>query len=210
MHPKSGCVRVASIHVKTCRLHRVLTAMTAAASRTDLLRSTAESFCKAFVSGTSPTEILDNYFTLNASITEHGPSWAAERLPFLGQTFRGRRQRDSAHSSGSTCDDYYDLLTSTLSFHPTEKTLRSSDQFLVDPEAKGTNGRGSVTVNLQAEFKSVKTGKGWKEEFVYVLSEFDGQGKIGCQELWYVSIELPSQQPHWVVHCALVIYGRTQ
>lgn len=165
--------------------------MTAAASRADLLRSTAESFCKAFVSGISPTEILDDYFTLNASITEHGPSWATERLPFLGRTFQGRRQRDSAHSNGSTCDDYYNLLTSTLSFHPTAKTLPSSDQFLVDPEAAGTNGKGSVTVKMQAEFKSVRTGKGWEEEFVYVLSEFDGEGKIGCQELWYVFTELP-------------------
>ena len=65
-------------------------------------------------------------------------------------------------------------------------------------------------MKLQAEFKSVKTGKGWEEEFVYVMSEFDGEGKIGCQELWYVSIELPSLQPHWVVHCALGIYERTQ
>lgn len=171
-------MRVTSTHVTTCRLHRVVTAMTAAASRADSLRSTAESFCKAFVSGTSPTTILDDYFTPNASITEHGPSWAAERLHFLGRMFQGRRQQDSAHNSGSTCDDYYDLLTSTLLFHPTEKTLPSIDEFLVDPEAKGTNGRGSVTVKLQAEFKSVKTGKGWKEDFVYVLSEFDGEGRL--------------------------------
>lgn len=41
-----------------------------------------------------------------------------------------------------------------------------------------------MTVKLQAGFKSVRTGKGWEEEFVYVLSEFDDEGRIGRQELW--------------------------
>lgn len=161
--------------------------MTAATSRADLLRSTAESFCKAFVSGASPTEILDRYFTANASILEHGPSWAAERLPFLGRIFQGRRYDGYTTKSRSTCDDYYDLLTSTLSFHPTEKTVPSRNQFLVDAEAKSTSQNGldgAVSVKLQAKFKSVKTGKEWEEEFVYVLSDFDQDGKIGRQELW--------------------------
>ena len=164
--------------------------MTDSASRADLLRSTAESFCKAFVSGTAPTEMLERYFTSNPQIHEHGPSWATERLPFLGKTFQGRRQQKSSggshSSSGTTCDDYYDLLTATLSFHPTEKTLPSSDQFVVDARATGSGGgsKGAVTIKLQAEFKSVKTGKGWKEEFVYILSDFDEDGKIGRQELW--------------------------
>ena len=158
-------------------------------TRAKLLHSTAEAFCTAFVSGTPPTELLDTYFTFHPSIIEHGPSWATERLPFLGKTFRGRRLqhiRDgSAFSSGTTCDDYYDLLTSTLSFHPNENTLPTSDQFIVDPDAKSSSGsKGVVTVKLQAEFKSVKTGKGWAEEFVYVLSDFDDGGKIGRQELW--------------------------
>ena len=158
-------------------------------TRAELLHSTAEAFCTAFVSGTSPTELLDTYFTSNPSITEHGPSWATKRLPFLGKTFRGRRLqhiRDgSPSSSGTTCDDYYDLLTSTLSFHPNEDTLPSRDQFIVDPEAKSSSGsKGIVTVKLHAVFKSVKTGKGWAEEFVYVLGDFDDGGKIGSQELW--------------------------
>ena len=164
--------------------------MSATISREDTLRSTAEAFCRAFVSGTAPTEVLDRYFTSNASITEHGPSWATERLPFLGKTFQGRRQPQfSAHSDSGkgtgTCDDYYDLLTSTLSFHPNDKTFPGREQLVVDVNAKGPSGsRGVVTVKLQAEFKSIKTGKGWAEEFVYVLSDFDEEGKIGCQELW--------------------------
>ncbi|KAL8830401.1 MAG: hypothetical protein Q9191_001454 [Dirinaria sp. TL-2023a] len=163
--------------------------MATSTSRTDLIRNTAESFCKAFVSGASPTQTLDHYFTSNPSITEHGPSWASKRLPFLARTFHGRRRQKSGGGatagSGSTCDDYYDLLTSILSFHPTEKTLPPSDQFVVDAEAKSVNGnKGVVTIKLRAEFKSIKTGRAWQEEFVYVLSDFDEEGKIGTQELW--------------------------
>ena len=161
--------------------------MTASNNRAAQIKSTSESFCKAFISGAAaPTEILDKYFTANAKICEHGPSWAATRLPFLGKTFQGRRQQNSSNNNGSTCDDYYDLLSSTLSFHPTDRTLPSSDQFVVDSEAVGPGGglKGVVTIKLHAEFKSVRTGKGWEEEFVYVLSEFDEDGKIGCQELW--------------------------
>lgn len=43
---------------------------------------------------------------------------------------------------------------------------------------------GSVTIKLHARFSSVKTGKSWDEDFVYVLSEFDDDMKIGSQELW--------------------------
>lgn len=163
--------------------------MTDPAARANKIRSTAVSFCDAFTSGVAPTEMLDKYFTANPSIHEHGPSWAAERLPFLGNTFRGRRQQSSTggpHSpGGTTCDDYYDLLTATLSFHPTKNTVPPGNQFVVDAEAMSPGGeKGAVTIKLQAEFKSIKTGKGWEEEFVYVLSDFDEDGKIGRQELW--------------------------
>ena len=43
---------------------------------------------------------------------------------------------------------------------------------------------GTVTIKLHAEFASVKTGKGWEEDFIYVLSDFDEDMKIGSQELW--------------------------
>ncbi|KAL8794296.1 MAG: hypothetical protein Q9195_003122 [Heterodermia aff. obscurata] len=152
-------------------------------TRASLLRSTAESFVKAFVAGTSPTSILNTYFTSSAQIYEHGPAWANARLPFLGKTFTGRRQ--SGSDGGSTCDDYYDLLTRTLSFHPTEGTVPASAEFVVDAEALGPGGgRGVVTVKMRAGFKSIKSGGGWEEEFVYVLSGFDDEGRIGRQELW--------------------------
>lgn len=149
-------------------------------SRTaDCMRDTAEAFCKAFVSGASPQETLDKYFSSCPKIIEHGPTWATERLPFLGRTFQGRRTKGALGlSPKTTCDDYFDLLTSTLAFHPTDDTLPSKEQFMVDPEL------GTVTIKLHAKFTSIKTGKSWEEDFIYVLSEFDEDMKIGRQELW--------------------------
>jgi len=148
-------------------------------STAERLRSTAEGFCKAFVAGAPSSDILDRFFTANPKILEHGPDWANERLPFLGVTFEGRRPSTKSHEPKSkTCDDYYDLLTSVLSFHPTDDTVPPREDFMVDPERK------TVTIKLHAKFTSVKTGKSWEEDIVYVLSEFDKDFKIGSQELW--------------------------
>lgn len=148
-------------------------------SKAERLRSKAYEFCNAFVAGESPTRILDQYFTPTARILEHGPVWAQERLPFLGQTFQGRGPTLAGDRSVKhTCDQYYDLLSATLTFHPTKDTVPPKEDFLVDPE------QGTVTVKLRARFASVQTGKSWEEEFVYILSEFDDDGKIGSQELW--------------------------
>lgn len=145
----------------------------------DRFRSTAEGFCKAFVAGAPPTETLDKYFTAKPRILEHGPEWARERLPFLGITFEGRRPPGKAHEESSkTCDDYYDRLTSVLSFHRLGDTLPPKEQFMVDAERK------TVTIKLHAKFTSVKTGRSWEEHFIYVLSEFDEDYRIGSQELW--------------------------
>jgi len=146
----------------------------------DRMRATAYDFCKDFVSGScTPSETLDKYFTSNPRITEHGPSFANDRLPFLGVTFEGRRPTPASKSTPSqTCDDYYHHLTKTLSFHPSEDTLPPKEQLSVDPQ------RGTVTIKLHAKFASLKTGKSWEEDFVYLLSEFNEEGKIGCQEMW--------------------------
>lgn len=149
-----------------------------------VLRASAYAFCHAFVAGENPTQILDKHFTVNARIFEHGPPWAQVRLPFLGRTFQGRRSvganegpYDQAFGT-SKCDDYYELLTSVLSFRPGENTLPSEEDLMVD------SVNGTVTVKLHATFASVQTGKSWQEDFVYILSEFDVDGKIGSQELW--------------------------
>ena len=144
---------------------------------TERLREAAEGFCSAFVAGEPPPNILDKFFTRNAKILEHGPSWARRRLPFLGQTFQGRKA-GSGNDDALTCDRYYEILTSILSFHPLENTVPPKEDFMID------GLKGTVTVKLHAEFSSIKTGKRWEEDFVYVLSEFDDEGKIGSQELW--------------------------
>ena len=141
------------------------------------MRSTALNFCRSFGAGLSGPECLDKFFTPSPKITEHGPHWANERLPFLARTFVGRRHSE-AKGTTSTCDDYYHLLTSTLALVPGTVNIPSKQDVAADPD------HGIVTVRLQAKFKSVKTGKAWLEDFVYVLSEFDEEGKIGCQQLW--------------------------
>jgi hypothetical protein len=67
-------------------------------------------------------------------------------------TFQGR-WAEATSNAKTTCDDYYDLLTSTLSFHPSDNTMPSKERFMVDPVL------GSVTTKLHARFASVKTGK---------------------------------------------------
>ncbi|KAI9720373.1 MAG: hypothetical protein M1812_002879 [Candelaria pacifica] len=155
-------------------------------TRSHLLRSQAQAFCSAFLKGTSPTETLDTFFTSSPKITEHGPSWATSRLPFLGKTFHGRRSSSSGAEKGSTCDDYFELLAATLSFHPNEDTFPPAEGFIVDPgtNVAGGSGSGAVSVVAHAKFASVAAGTAWEEDFIYRLSEFDEQGNIGHWEIW--------------------------
>ena len=156
------------------------TTATSPIAKAETLHSTSHAFCIAFLSGASPYETLDKYFTSHPTILEHAPSWASQRLPFLGIEFSGRRPPATSHKpEGRTCDDYYDLLSSTLKFHPPdEEAWPRKEDFVVDAE------RGIVVIKLKGRFESMSTGKGWDEEFVYLLSEFDGEGRIGRQELW--------------------------
>ena len=152
-------------------------------ARSSLLRSKTYAFCQAFLESKKPSDILDTYFTPRPQITEHGPSWAISRLPFLGRTFHGRKNsgHSSADSSSSTCDDYFSLLAWTLSFYPDKHTFPPSSEFIVDASA-GENG--VVSAVAHAKFESVVTGKSWEEDFIYRLSEFDGEGRIGHWEIW--------------------------
>ena len=61
------------------------------------------------------------------------------------------------------------------------------EEFIVDAETRINGmetGRGAVSVVAKAVFESVKTGKRWEEMFVYRLSGFDEEGRIGCWEIW--------------------------
>ena len=150
------------------------------------MRLVAEEFCKAFVAGMAPTAMLTRFFAPAPKITEHGPAFAKARLPFLATPFRGRRQA-GMHGNGTrdTCDDYYDILSSILSFHPHPGTVPPKESFLVacTQDADG-RWQGGVTIKLHASFSSIKTGRTWSEDFVYVLSEFDDETKIGHLEIW--------------------------
>ena len=81
-------------------------------------------------------------------------------------------------SPDSTCDKYFELLGKTLSFHPDENTFPPADEFIVDATV------GAVSVVAKAKFGSVKTGKSWNETFIYRLSSFDKEGRIGYWEIW--------------------------
>ncbi|MCJ1286038.1 hypothetical protein MMC26_005380 [Xylographa opegraphella] len=146
-------------------------------ARSSLLRLNSYAFCQAFLESKQPSEILDTHFTSRPKITEHGPLWATSRLPFLGRTFRGRKDggHASTDSSSSTCDDYFSLLASTLSFHPDKHTFPPSSDLIVDASA-GENG--VVSVVAHAWFASVVTGKSWEEDFIYRLSEFDKKVRL--------------------------------
>lgn len=64
-----------------------------------------------------------------------------------------------------------------------ENTFPDSRGFVVDdetiPSDQEGEGGGVVCVVGKAKFESVKTGKAWDEQFIYRLSGFDEQGRIG-------------------------------
>lgn len=148
-----------------------------------LLRKTAYSFCESLLKPPAPSALISEYFVpFYPRITEHGPSWATSRLPFLGKTFIGYRG----------CEEYFIKLSKTLEMNMSKDTFPSIDGFVVDAEAEvewmeyktKKKGKGVVSVVGQATFKSVKTGKEWHEEFIYRFSAFDDKGKIGHWEIW--------------------------
>ncbi|KAF2204611.1 hypothetical protein GQ43DRAFT_409144 [Delitschia confertaspora ATCC 74209] len=134
-----------------------------------LLKITTE-FCKALISPPPPPKLIEQYFTPSSPrITEHGPPWANSRLPFLGKTFTGKEG----------CIKYFTVLSETLAMEMSEDSFPSEEGFIVSPTASGM-----VSVVGKGRFKSIKTGKGWDEQFIYRFSGFDEEGKIGHWEIW--------------------------
>ena len=153
--------------------------------RSTILRSEAASFCQDLIRLT-PQELLPRYFTSNSKITEHGPTWCRNRLPFLAKTFSGISGKNS-------CMSYFEALSQTLKMHMDETTFPDGNGYIVDPDAvvEGESSSGVVCVVGKAFFESVKTGKSWHEQFIYRLSGFDADGKIGhwvdCYPHTYIS-----------------------
>lgn len=144
-------------------------------SRSSVLRSQSRNFCQALLSPPSPSTLISEYFVHSSpKITEHGPEWCRSRLPFLQKTFVGA-------SGAESCETYFTLLSQTLKMHMHEHTFPGPEGFIVDPEAiiEGQDGKGVVCVVGNAEFESVDTGKKWSEKFIYRLSGFDEEGRIG-------------------------------
>ena len=87
---------------------------------------------------------------------------------------------------------YFDLLSKVLAFEPSKDTFPGPRGIIVDAEAVGPDedeiaggeGKGVVSVVGRAVFKSVETGKSWEEQFIYRLSGFDDEGRIGHWEVW--------------------------
>jgi len=133
--------------------------------------------------------MISQFFTCaHPRITEHGPKWSQSRLPFLSKTFSG--------SSGpGSCETYFEVLSQTLKMHMHDTTFPSLEGFIVDPEAvaEGSEGKGVVCVVGKGGFESVSTGKRWEEKFIYRLSGFDDEGKIGhwvCIRLLFRQMEV--------------------
>jgi hypothetical protein len=147
-------------------------------SRRTLLLETSSSFCASLIDPPPPKTLLSKYFSSHPRITEHGPSWAQSRLPFLGKTFSGLEE----------CMQYFELLSQTLSMDLPSDAFPTVSQggFVVDVDAKvqGDQGKGVITVVGKGSFKSLRTGKGWSESFIYRLSGFDDEGRIGHWEIW--------------------------
>lgn len=132
------------------------------------LRKVTSEFCAALLSPPPLDELLSQYFSANPKITEHGPEWARDRLPFLAKTFTGK----------DGCEEYFKLMSSTLAMSLDKDAFPEAKAFSVDADA------GVVTVTGKGYFSSQKTGKGWDEQFIHRFSEFDENGKIGHWEIW--------------------------
>ncbi|KAI9741413.1 MAG: hypothetical protein M1818_004219 [Claussenomyces sp. TS43310] len=139
-----------------------------AEDRTILLRNKAHAFCQTLSSPPAPTQLIDKYFTSDPKITEHGPAWANAELPFLGRTFAGKGE----------CLRYFELLAASLTMHLGPDSFPAPHDFTVDA------GAGRVSVVGRGRFESVSTGKAWSEQFVYALSDWDDEGRLGHWEIW--------------------------
>lgn len=134
--------------------------------RAATMRTRAHAFCQALAdpAGAAPRELIAEYMVVaeQATIHEHGPTWATARLPFLGREFSG----------ASGCAEYFAALGATLHM---EARFPGPEAFAVDTTASG--GGGSVAVTGRGTFASVATGRRWDERFAYVLGGWDEAGR---------------------------------
>ena len=145
-------------------------------SQHETLSDRTQSFCRALLDPAEnpPEKILEEHFSTRwMQITEHGPAWATKSLPFLGRPFSGRDQ----------CIEYFTLLTDTLECQFDGTSLMNKDAYIIDTSTDTEQSGGGVSLVGTATFQAKKTGKEWKEKFIYRLS-FDDEGRIAHWEIW--------------------------
>jgi len=153
-------------------------------TRAHILREKSHAFCHALVAPPPPEELISTYFRKdNPKIIEYGPSWCRDRLPFLHTPYEGV-------SGDNSCQRYFEVLSKILKMHLPKDAFPGPDGFIVDAEAVtvGCPTGGVVCVTGKGRFESVKTGRSYDETFMYRLSGFDDEGRIGCWEIWSDSL----------------------
>lgn len=138
------------------------TMSSASDSRYDRLKQTTQSLCAAFAR-TAPVDEVARLFVSSPRIIEHGPSTPS--VPFLS-TFSGE----------TALIDYMSILARLLTV---SDALYSEPIIDVRQNMVSVKGGGRFTWQ-DGEGKGIA----WDEDFVYLLSEFDAQGRIGKWEIW--------------------------
>lgn len=145
--------------------------------RVEALRKTMEAFCRHFADGSPPKVILDECFDAGLPrIHEHGPEWAMSELPYLSKTWCGRG------FATDSCENYFTSLGQTLRFFPDKDTFPSSNCFLIDPFIQ------KGVVKARCKLQSVISDATWEEDFIFLFSDFNLEGKFGLLEIWSDSL----------------------
>jgi len=133
-------------------------------SRRKLLLAKSQSLATAIALKSDP-EIIMSHFSQSFTVFAHeyAPPTINDSIPFLGTTFDGYEG----------IQKYMTLLGEYLEY----EDMEFFDHAVAEEEEV-------VTVKGKAKWTYLKTGKKWEETFIWRLSHFDEEGKIGGYEVW--------------------------
>lgn len=133
-------------------------------SRSKLLLAKAQSLATAVASQVDSKTIMSHFPKSSSAFAhEYAPDSVNDSIPFLGKTFEGYHGIET----------YMSLMTEYLKY----EDMEFFDYAVAEEEEV-------VTVKGSAKWTYVKTGKKWEETFIWRLSRFDEEGKIGGYEVW--------------------------
>jgi len=133
-------------------------------SRRKLLLAKTQSLAAAVASQADFDTVMSHFSQSSAAFAhEYAPKSVSESIPFLGRTFEGYQG----------IEKYMSLMTEYLKYD----NMEFFDYALAEEEEV-------VTVKGKAKWTFIKTGKQWVETFIWRLSQFDDEGKIGGYEVW--------------------------